>query len=115
MCEGAMQCNGMPGGVEMPSSSRGHYVSGFSKQCMHLKQARNNARQETSQGSNLEKSSEVYFTQEGRSVERRRTHGTTLLALQRLEASPKVQRSPPGIYTLRLDTNRKSRYLVLPQ
>ena len=65
MCEGAMQCNGMPGGVEMPSSSRGHYVSGFSKQCMHLKQARNNARQETSQGSNLEKSSEVYFTQEG--------------------------------------------------
>lgn len=65
MCEGAMQCNEMPGGVEMASSSRGHSVSGFSKQCMHLKQARNNARQETSQGSNLEKSSEVYFHSRG--------------------------------------------------
>ena len=46
MCEGAMQCNGMPGGVEMHHQVRGHSVSGFSKQCMHLKQARNNARQE---------------------------------------------------------------------
>ena len=51
MCKGAMQCNGMPGGdcsIKYALPEYRTFCEWLSKQCTHIKKARNKARQETS-------------------------------------------------------------------